>query len=136
MTAEAVRRYTITLEGIGPGTNHLRRMHWRQIATERRIQRLEAWAMAQPHVIHRRALGLGPIPFARVSITLVSPAGTHRLDPDAGLVSVKGHVDGLVDAHLLRGDTYEHVEYAPVRYVTGERRQTVIEVEEIGPCDR
>jgi len=136
MTAETARRYTITLEGIGPGVNHLRRMHWRQIAKERRIQRWEAWAMAQPHVIRRRGEGRGPIPFARLTITLVYPVGAPRLDPDAAAISCKGGVDGLVGASLLEGDSYRHVEYMPVRYQTGERRQTVIEIEEIGPCDR
>lgn len=126
-----MRRYRITLEGIGPGVNHLRRMHWRQIANERRVQRLEAWAMAQPHVIQRRGEGRGPIPFARLTITLVYPVGASRLDPDSAAISCKGGVDGLVDAGLLGDDTYKRVEYAPVRYVAGERRQTVIEVEEV-----
>ena len=106
--------------------NAERRAHYRTNAAKRAEWR-EAGA---------QAARLAKVPaLERVAVTVQARYGKGRLsDPDACAPSVKGLIDGLVDAGVIPDDTGEHlasVTYLAARLERGRPDALVVRVEEL-----
>lgn len=66
----------------------------------------------------------------RVAVELTFGKGERSGDPDAYLKSL---LDALVKAGLLTGDTYRQVRWSQPEFRRGEKRKTVVTLEDIEP---
>ena len=71
-----------------------------------------------------------PLRKAHITITFVAGDGVRR-DIDNLFASMKGYIDGIVDAGVIADDSALNVSYT-IRYERREKANTIIEMEEIG----
>lgn len=103
----------ILLEGLPPTPNQLIRMHWAQVAKEKKRWRTMTYYQAR---------SLRPqTPYRHVELTVVR-GSSRGTDLDNVLAAVKPIIDGLVDAGILADDCPKVVqriipmwEKAPIR---------------------
>ena len=71
-------------------------------------------------------------PYERAHITITWVAKDKRArDLDNLMSSMKGYIDGLVEAELIADDSAMHVSYT-LKYERGDKDNTIIGIEEIG----
>ena len=75
--------------------------------------------------------GRPAIPYAKAHITITWVAkDKRRRDIDNLMSSMKGYIDGLVEAELIADDSAMHVSYT-LKYERGDKDNTIMEVEEV-----
>ena len=75
--------------------------------------------------------GRPAIPYAKAHITITWVAkDKRRRDIDNFMSSMKGYIDGLVEAELIADDSAMHVSYT-LKYERGDKDNTIMEVEEV-----
>ena len=105
--------------------NPNKRLHWGKLAKAKREAKDKAMALVLEQ-------GRPATPYAKAHITITWVAKDKRArDLDNLMSSMKGYIDGLVEAELIADDSAMHVSYT-LRYERGEKDNTIIEVKEIG----
>jgi len=105
--------------------NPNKRLHHMQLYAAKRDAKDEAIALVLEQ-------GRPDVPYERAHITITWVAkDKRRRDVDNLFASMKGYIDGLVEAELIADDSAMHVSYT-LRYERGDADNTVIEVEDIG----
>ena len=106
-----------------PDLNPNKRLHWAKLAKAKSIAR----AVAMGLVLEQ---GRPTIPYAKAHITITWVAKDKRArDLDNLMSSMKGYIDGLVEAELIADDSALHVSYT-LKYERGDKDNTIIEVKE------
>jgi hypothetical protein len=107
----------VSVPGLPPTPNSLRRANWHQRADQTRYWRdLAHWAALEVMELHP---GTYPIHSAAVRVVIVAPTKARR-DPDNALASIKGHLDGIVGAGLLADDSFAVIRSLTVALERGE----------------
>lgn len=121
----------VTVPGLPPTPNSLRRLNWHQRADQTRYWRDMAHWTALEAMSHHP--GTYPIESAAVRVVIVAPTKARR-DPDNALASVKGHLDGIVASGLLADDSFAVVRSLTVALEHGPAAVR-IEIESVSPDD-
>jgi crossover junction endodeoxyribonuclease RusA len=101
------------------------RLHHMQLYRAKRQAKDEAMALVLEQ-------GRPDIPYEKAHITITWVAkDKRRRDPDNLFASMKGTLDGLVEAGLLVDDDARHVSYT-LKYERGDADNTILGIEEIG----
>ena len=104
--------------------NPNKRLHYMRVYTAKSDAKNEAIALVLEQ-------GRPDTPYDKVHITITWVAkDKRRRDVDNLFASMKGYIDGLVEAELIVDDDAMHVSYT-LRYERGDADNTVIEVEEV-----
>ena len=105
--------------------NPNKRLHWGKLAKAKREAKDKAMALVLEQ-------GRPATPYAKAHITITWVAKDKRArDLDNLMSSMKGYIDGLVEAELIADDSAMHVSYT-LKYERGDKDNTILEVEEIG----
>ncbi|MDQ0062363.1 RusA family crossover junction endodeoxyribonuclease [Paenibacillus harenae] len=116
---------TIKINNIPPTQNELRRMHFRQIAAEKK-----EWEHIIAIIV--REQGIRPVECVNMTYEFHFP-DKRRRDPDNYAASAKMLQDGLVKAGVLVDDNFEYVR--ELRITKGENSKhpfIIITLEEVG----
>jgi Holliday junction resolvase RusA-like endonuclease len=107
-----------------PALNPNKRLHYMAIYAAKRNAKDGAIALVLEQ-------GRPAVPYERAHITITWVAkDKRRRDVDNLFASMKGYIDGLVEAELIEDDDAMHVSYT-LRYERGDADNTIIEVEEV-----
>ena len=107
-----------------PALNPNKRLHYMKLYTAKRNAKDEAIALVLEQ-------GRPAVPYEKAHITITWVAkDKRRRDVDNLFASMKGYIDGLVEAELISDDSAMHVSYT-LRYERGDADNTVIDVEEV-----
>jgi crossover junction endodeoxyribonuclease RusA len=129
----SARTLRLVLPGIPPALNEYRRMHhMAQYQSKQEWQEkacVAAWCSVGTPV--SRSWG-PPAERARITVTFVYP-DRRRRDPDNAAAGLKGILDGLVEAGIVKDDDFDHVELV-VRRGEPDKASPRVEVlvEEVG----
>ena len=105
--------------------NPNKRLHFMAIYAAKRDAKDEAIALVLEQ-------GRPDIPYETAPLTNTWVAkDKRRRDVDNLFASMKGYIDGLVEAELIVDDDAMHVSYT-LRYERGDKDNTIIEEEDIG----
>ena len=105
--------------------NPNKRLHWGKLAKAKREAKDKAMALVLEQ-------GRPATPYAKAHITITWVAKDKRArDLDNLMSSMKGYIDGLVEAELIADDSAMHVSYT-LKYERGDKDNTIIGIEEIG----
>ena len=105
--------------------NPNKRLHHMQLYAAKRDAKDESIALVLEQ-------GRPDTPYEKAHITITWVAKDKRArDLDNLMSSMKGYIDGLVEAELIVDDDAMHVSYT-LRYERGDKDNTIIEVEDIG----
>ena len=122
--------WRIVVEGIPPTPNRSRRQHWAQNGATAASWRMKAQNAAHECIDEHG----GVIPHLdKVRMVLwVCPKTRNRRDPDNALAACKPCIDGLVDAGILRDDSFDVVQELVVRrYMSPSGARIVFEIEDM-----
>ena len=112
---------SVTIDGIPPSPNEMRRAHWHT-----RSDQAESWRWTAKWVGIDAINRLGWTAPKRASVELVAVCATHlRRDPDNFVAACKPIIDGLVDAGVLSDDSFAVVASLSVRQEFASKRAAV-----------
>ena len=119
--------WRVVVDGIPPTPNRSRRQHWAQNGGIASGWRAKAEAAAKEAIDEHG----GIVPhFDKVRMVLwVCPKTRNRRDPDNATSAVKPCIDGLVDAGILRDDSFDVIEELTVRRYFSPVPRIVFEIE-------